>query len=136
MTKTDARVLFVQAFGMLTLHAAQHKTRFIVTCFGRTAVEQQSLVDRRLSRVAHSQHQDWLAIDIAILDDRNRAVWAHEFGDSYDDLGAFWAELHPLCRWGGTFGRTERKPGWDPYHFEISSAYKRSVDSSLTGIAV
>lgn len=46
-----------------------------------------------------SVHRDGLAQDIIVT--RNGAVlWDTE---SYRELGEWWEELHPLCRWGGSF---------------------------------
>lgn len=94
----------------------------IIVCTGRTAAEQALAVKSGRSQVAHSKHQDGLAIDLAPWDTwmahgSNKVAWEHDnpawriMGEIGEGLG---------LRWGGRF-----KPvgvdgvGWDPGHFEL-----------------
>jgi uncharacterized protein YcbK (DUF882 family) len=107
-------------FQRLSAFAAQEDLPFIVTCFYRTASEQAQMLAAGRSKVKRSQHQDWLAIDIVLVDSKWQAIWEHHRGDGYEKLGLYWESLSPHLRWGGNFGRTENQVGWDPYHFELA----------------
>jgi len=120
MSKTEARWLFEKLFAALTTFAEAEGLRFICYCRHRSAVAQAALRVQGKSWVRRSQHQDWLAKDIVLIDQSNDCTWAHEIGDGYERLGRFWERLHPCARWGGRWGRDIKKPGKDPYHFELS----------------
>jgi hypothetical protein len=108
------------------IHKARvNGTPFIVTCFYRSAQEQATMLAQGKSKVSRSQHQDWLAVDIVLVDHAGNALWDHARGDAYEQLGLFWESLSPSLRWGGTFGRTDEQVGWDPYHFELSKEVLR-----------
>lgn len=124
MTKTEARWAFLQAFSRLVQYAEAHHLPFIVTCFNRSPDEQRRLVAAGKSKVKHSQHQEWLAMDLALVNPDGELTWEHTFGDGYEALGLYWMQLSIHARWGGTFGRTPDEIGWDPYHFE----FRRDVD--------
>lgn len=130
MTKTKARALFMDCLGALLEHAQHEEIVLVCTYFHRTAEEQAKLLAAGKSQVKYSQHQDWLAIDLVIVDGE-ALRWKHTAGDEYETLGQIWERQHELCRWGGRFGRVEgvvpgrgpRTLGWDPYHFEIGRGY-------------
>jgi hypothetical protein len=49
-------------------------------------------------------HPDKLAVDLNLFDPaRPSADQFLELTSDHAELGAFWKELHPLCRWGGDF---------------------------------
>lgn len=113
MTKADARILMLRAMAHLITEAHKAGVRFIVYTFYRTQKEQDQKVAERRSQVAFSQHQDWLAIDIVLLDEKDTAIWNDH--PSYHLLGEIWKSYHPLCRWGGDW-KTLKDFG----HFEVS----------------
>lgn len=133
MTKTEARILFQGCLAELLTFLVGAGTPMLLYEYFRTESEQAAKVKAGLSKVRHSQHQEWLAVDFVLLADLNgdgraaEAMWKHQFGDIYEQAGLFWEKLHPLCRWGGRFGRDEQlgRVGWDPGHFEISREYKQ-----------
>jgi len=75
--------------------------------------EQAKLNAAKGSGIANSLHCDRLAIDL-VVDLNGR--WLQRTED-YAKLGAYWKNLHPLCRWGGDFGS---RP--DGNHFSIGHA--------------
>lgn len=128
MSKLEARLLFLVCLGRLLLFSSGLNIRAMLYEFYRSPAEQKKKVDAGLSKVGHSQHQDWLAVDFVIMRGEV-ADWSHSIGDEYEKLGVYWESLHPLCRWGGRFGRDDAtgKPGWDAGHFELSSKWKETT---------
>lgn len=53
----------------------------------------------------NGQHYNKLAqdIDLFILDDQKVRYHVTGAHPAWDEIGAFWETLHPLCRWGGRF---------------------------------
>lgn len=117
MTKNDARILFLRCMAQLVTEAHKSGIRFLVYTFYRTQKEQDEKVQKRLSQVRFSQHQDWLAIDILLLDEKDEPVWTDH--PHYHQLGDIWKALHPLCRWGGDWQLLK-----DLGHFEVSAKWK------------
>jgi len=102
VTKADARILFLRAMAHLIKEAEKAGIRFLVYTFYRTQKEQDQKVAERRSQVKFSQHQDWLAIDIVLLGEKDdTAIWNDH--PNYHLLGEIWKAYHPLCRWGGRF---------------------------------
>lgn len=112
------RILFLKLLGRLLVAAEDLNIQLIAFYFYRTAEEQKRLVQEGKSRVKRSRHQDWCAVDLAVVRE-GLPVWEHTRGDEYERLGGFWKSLNSRCRWGGDFGRTPSTLGWDPYHFEL-----------------
>ena len=50
-------------------------------------------------------HYNKLGLDFALFIRDERGVPFHVIGhhDAWDQIGAYWKGLHPLCRWGGDF---------------------------------
>jgi hypothetical protein len=114
MTKTEQRVLFLHNLGHLLTFAESEGINVICTDFDRTDEEQRIFVASGKSQKQRSRHQDWLAIDLVVIDEDGDPVWVHHAGDSYERLGAFWEKQHRLCRWGGRW-----KTLVDAVHFEM-----------------
>jgi hypothetical protein len=66
------------------------------TCFKRTQAEQDVLFKDGKSRVQHSAHQDWLAIDIVIV---REGVLIWKIDSDYEWLGSVWEGMGHI--WGG-----------------------------------
>ena len=104
---------------------AQEQIPVMIICTRRTAEEQAEAVRRGSSRVAHSKHQDGLAIDLCPYEEfslhgpdklawsRSEPVWTR-IGALAEDLG---------LRWGGRFGESSpgAGDGWDPGHAEFKT---------------
>lgn len=73
--------------------------------FGETyrTPEQAALNAAKGIGIAHSVHCDRLAIDLILFRD---GKWL-QFSEQYGDLGAWWKQQHPLCRWGGDYKRRD-----------------------------
>jgi hypothetical protein len=109
-----ALVFRPKAFELLA-RAAEHLIPCMVICTGRTAAEQVIAVATGASSVAHSKHQDGLAIDICPY-----AIYDVDGPDKLDwnDAHPSWAVLGQIgeglgLRWGGRW-----KQPHDPGHFE------------------
>lgn len=90
---------------------------FIVTDFHRTASRQKELYDAGKSKcdgVNHrSKHQDWLAIDICIVNEDGALVWNRS--ETYEKLGKQWKALGGI--WGGDWESLN-----DIYHFQAGES--------------
>ncbi len=108
--KTQKRIDFFHDFSKLIVKA-QEKKRIAVLphCYHRTAEQQRILFEDGKSRVEHSRHQDWLAIDIVIVRD-GKLIWNARDPD-YEWLGQEWRKMGH--KWGGDFDRFK-----DAVHFE------------------
>jgi hypothetical protein len=94
----------------------------LITCTLRTQAEQDAAVASGHSQVAHSRHQDGMAIDIVPYD-----IW-QEHGDDklqWDTTDLIWLKIGAIAealdlRWGGRFHPLNNVGiGWDPGHIEI-----------------
>lgn len=112
MTKTTKRMLFLRKFNALVSFACLIGIDFIVTCFYRNGEEQHKRwKEGKSTRDGYekkSAHQNWLAIDIAVIKN-GKAVWGRA---NYELLGQFWLAL------GGIWDDSEHGKLDDPYHFE------------------
>jgi len=113
MTRLDRRRLFLFKLSSLCVLLDAHGIPVAIFSFFRTAEEQKKLYDEGKSQcdgyIKRSRHQDWLAADIAILNDaRTDFIWSDP---RYDQIGGM-AEQIGLV-WGGiwTFH--------DVYHVEL-----------------
>jgi len=93
MNNTEKRIIFIRWAAELTIFAKDQAIDFIVTCFKREDEEQHRKFLAGLSQIdgitERSNHQDWLAWDIAII--RHGVVtWNPDHG--YKTLGAKWEE--------------------------------------------
>ena len=112
MTKTTKRMLFLRKFNALVSFACLNGIDFIVTCFYRNGEEQHKRYEEGKSQLdgyeKKSAHQDWLAIDIAIVKN-GKCIWGRT--KDYEILGQFWTALQGT--WGGDWKGFE-----DCFHFE------------------
>ncbi len=113
MTKTEKRVKFFERFAQLTRFASDSNIHFLVTCFYRTAEEQLKMYHDNKSKcdgiTNRSSHQDWLAIDIVIVDEYGTLRWGRN--NEYEALGSEWKEMGGI--WGGDWASLN-----DIYHFQ------------------
>jgi len=117
LAKIPKRVKFLFCIAKLLDFAAQNEIQVICFTFHRTQEEQTRLFLEGKSKVRFSKHQEWLAMDFALIDDVNEdgkidpdeIRWRDD--PRYEELGRFWESLGG--RWGGRW-----KTPHDPYHFE------------------
>lgn len=107
---TKKRIQFLQNISKL-ISVAKRVLDIDLLCFSfhRSAEVQKEMVEKGLSQIRHSSHQDWLAMDLVIVRE-GKAVW--EFVDEYTMLGSLWENAFDGV-WGGRW----EKPV-DPYHFQ------------------
>ncbi len=111
----------------LLARLTEERIPVIIVNTRRTAAEQADAVARRVSKVAHSKHQDGLAIDIVpyqqfILHGVNKAQWSTD-DPIWLKIGQIGEAVHASIRWGGRFKPlNEDGLGWDPGHFEYAPA--------------
>jgi len=90
----------------------------IMFCFYRSPADQKKEYEAGRSRTLWGKHQGWLAVDVAIWDDKDLDLivdvdeirWKND--DRYSTLGVYWEFLGGV--WGGRW-----KDPVDPYHFEV-----------------
>ena len=112
MTKTEKRIKFMKLIGKLLCYADEQGIDVICYSFHRTQKQQDLLYEWGKSKVRRSKHQDWLAMDLAVVKG-GEVVW--ERIPEYDKLGEYWESLDPECVWGGRWKSLE-----DIYHFELA----------------
>ena len=112
MTNTTKRIIFFQKFAAFTAIAKAMGINFIVTCFYRNGEEQKKRFDEGKSLCDgynnKSKHQDWLAIDIAVVEN-GKCLWGKE---KYERIGKVWEDIFSGV-WGGSWTTID-----DPYHFQ------------------
>lgn len=119
MNNTMKRIIFVRKLAALTEIAALNGIGFIITCFHRTAEDQADRYAQGRTKPGSiatyldgykkkSNHQRWLAVDIAIVE-KGRIEWGRT--EEYEMLGRIWKEALGGT-WGGDWGLN------DIYHFE------------------
>lgn len=115
MTKTEKRIKFFEKFAELARFAKSSNIRFLVTDFHRTDERQNELYHEGKSKcdgyTNRSAHQDWLAIDIVLVNSDNDLVWGRN--DQYEALGMEWKSMGGI--WGGDWASLN-----DIYHFQWS----------------
>jgi len=109
MAKTDDRVSFFQDICELIWHLKSEKIELMPTCFYRTREEQLTLYNQGKSKVLHSKHQDWLAIDFVLVR-HGQLIWKDDA--AYHRAGELWKGM------GHTWGGDWESLG-DIYHFEF-----------------
>ena len=108
------------AFALLA-RLAEARIAVLIANTRRTPEEQAAAIASGHSKVAHSKHEDGLAIDVVpytvyALHGDNKALW------NTNDL--IWAKIGGIgeklgLRWGGRFHPVNQLGiGWDPSHFE------------------
>ena len=99
--------------GMLILWAYEHNYALTLGEVKRTQEQQNLYIQQGKTKVARSNHQDSLAIDLALFID---GVYKTDSAD-YKPLGEFWKSLDPNNVWGGDWKRF-----LDGNHFEYHSS--------------
>jgi peptidoglycan L-alanyl-D-glutamate endopeptidase CwlK len=123
-TSTEKRSRFLGLFGQLLTFAAERGILMIVWTFERSPQEQNFLYQQGRTRpgkivtncdgyITKSEHQKWLAIDLAVVKD-GEVEWADL--PEYHDLGEFWESLGGA--WGGAFIGSGSALN-DIYHFQL-----------------
>ena len=118
MTKLERRSLFAKKLAALIMLADAHDIRVAPFSFFRTAAEQHKLFLEGKSRCDGyekvSQHQRWLACDLAISNDEGTDfLWTD---DRYQKLGELGEKVG--LTWGGSWD-AEKTGFSDPYHVEL-----------------
>lgn len=110
---------FLYNIGLLIAFCKDKGIKVICFTFYRSPEQQAIEVEAGRSKVTHSKHQDWLAMDFALWDDldadgnvdNNEIRWSDD--PRYTQMGEYWESL------GGTWGGRWKKSGFnDIYHFE------------------
>lgn len=120
MNNTVKRIMFIRKLAMLTELASLGGISFIISCFNRTAEDQAERYAQGRTEPGKivtycdgyekkSNHQDWLAVDIAIITRSGEIEWGRT--EDYELLGRIWKE-YIGGRWGGDWDLN------DIYHFE------------------
>lgn len=104
------RIRLLWMLGDLLSFAKAEGVALICTSFYRTQAEQDRLYEMGKSKVRHSKHQDWLAVDLAVVNEDGTIQWAAD--GRYQKLGEKWEELGGI--WGGRWESLR-----DIYHFEV-----------------
>jgi hypothetical protein len=105
----------------------------LITCTLRTAAEQTEAVISGHTKVAHSKHEDGLAIDLVpfsqfLLHGDDKLQW--------NTLDSVWLQMGAIgealgLRWGGRFTPLNSiGVGWDPGHFELNQAHPAQMLAS------
>ena len=107
---------FANQVGTMILWAYANGMEITLGEVYRTDEQQTYYIQKGMSRVARSKHQDKLAVDINLfIDDK----YTNDKRD-YRRLGEFWESLGGS--WGGRFGIQpedyDTEIGWDSGHFE------------------
>lgn len=92
---------------------------FIITEGRRTVERQKELVAKGASKTMNSRHLTGHAIDVVAWDGTKvsySAVFMLQIATSFKAAAS---ELKIPIVWGGDWGRTEKKLGWDSPHFEL-----------------
>jgi peptidoglycan L-alanyl-D-glutamate endopeptidase CwlK len=108
--KLAKRVEFLYKVGKLIQYAQEQGIALICTCFWRSQQDQDRYYAEGKTKVKRSKHQDWLAIDLAVVNDDGKIQWAAD--GRYQKLGEYWESLGGI--WGGRWQSLR-----DIYHFEI-----------------
>lgn len=119
------RPLAVEFLAQLT----EQGIHVLIVCTRRTEAEQIAAVKAGTSKVAHSRHEDGMAIDVCPY-----AQWALHGPAKlqWDDADPVWRQIGQVgerlgLRWGGRFAPLNRVGmGWDAGHFELPEKFTRS----------
>jgi len=115
--KPMTRIEFLKNISYLIIQADVLEIPLICFTFYRSPEDQLKEFNAGRSQVKLGKHQQWLAMDFAIVDDLNHdgivdkdeIRWKDD--DRYTILGEYWETL------GGFWGGRWKNPH-DPYHFE------------------
>lgn len=97
--------LFARLLGVLINWIHTHPSWRIRLAEGFVGYTDASDGDHDGPHMANGQHYRKLAqdFDLFILDEQKVRYHVTTHHPVWDEIGAFWLSLHPLCRWGGTF---------------------------------
>lgn len=108
----ETQSLFVRLLALLFVYA--HTQGYELTLG-------EGLRSDHAGHMPNSNHYRALAQDLNLF---VNGIWKPRACAEWDDLGAYWKSLHPLCRWGGDFmtrnaltGKDE--PQMDLNHFSL-----------------
>jgi hypothetical protein len=109
---------FLSRIGLLFIFAYFKGINIICFTFYRSPEDQVFEFKAGRSRTAVGKHPQWLAVDLAVVDDidadlvvdKEEIRWSMD--PRYESLGSFWESI------GGTWGGRWEDPK-DPYHFEL-----------------
>ena len=101
--------MFTLNVAKLILFAFNNKIELTFGEAWRTDEQQAIYVENKQTKVAHSKHQDRLAIDLNVF---VGGVYKTD-KESYKPLAEYWTSLHPSNRAGYFWG-------WDANHFEMN----------------
>lgn len=114
MTLVEKRIKFLHMIGELLAFARKEQISLICYGFWRSDAEQAKFLAAGTSTVKRSKHQDWLAMDFAVMreDDSGAIIPIWNDCEEYRLLGEEWESL------GGTWGGRWKTPH-DPFHFQL-----------------
>jgi hypothetical protein len=109
MASTADRISFFREISLLIEEMDRQGHSFMPTCFFRSTDDQVVLYNQGKSKVMHSKHQEWIAMDLVLVRNGD-LIWQDD--PAYEAAGAYWESLHNT--WGGRW-----KTLHDIYHFEL-----------------
>lgn len=80
----------------------------------RTIEQQREYVRTGKSKTMKSKHLDKLAVDLVLFKD-GKVITE---GEPFRVIGRYWEKLGTNHVWGGSWGETTKKVGWDSGHFQ------------------
>jgi hypothetical protein len=104
MSKIEQQTAFLKDAAKLILKAADIGLTITGGELFRTAEQQAIHLKAGKTRLAHSLHQDRLAIDLNFFKVASTGFLELTYSKSdIQPLGDFWESLNPLNKWGGNF---------------------------------
>jgi hypothetical protein len=110
-----SRTKFLYSLGKLLEFCEQNKIEVVCFTFYRSPEQQIQEFIKGKSKLKSGPHQQWLAIDLAIVD-QGKILFDSSLStiSKYKVLGDFWKSLGVKYTWGGDFNFAK-----DIYHFEL-----------------
>ncbi len=112
---TEKRLAFQRDMALFQAYAMGCRINYLVTAYHRTPEQQHVLYLDGKSKcdgyTKRSAHQDWLAIDIVMVNPDGALEWKRD--ERYEKLGAYWRNQLGNV-WGGDWKSLN-----DIYHFEL-----------------
>ena len=119
MTLTARQCLHTVRMGKLIMYANITLGLSVkVVGWNRLLATQKEYVAKGVSKTLNSKHLDNCATDLYIVENGAPVYEA----ERYRTMGLYWKGMGAGANWGGDFGATTDKLGWDPYHFESADA--------------
>ena len=116
MTLREKQELFLQLLCGLITHVFSQPGR---TCTGGELWRSDATAEAMAAQgkgVANSVHRQRLAIDLNLFLD---GVW-QQGTEAHREIGEWWEQQHPLCRWGGRFKDSKGNPKPDGNHYGLT----------------